>query len=97
MKQKQFAVYMMTNKRKGTIYTGVTNNLSARIWQHKNNVTQGFTKKYNLNKLVYYEQCTDINLAIEREKQIKKWPRQCKLDLIEKFNPEWRDLFKDII
>ena len=75
MSQKYFFIYMMTNKKKGTIYTGVTNNLSNRVWQHKNNILKGFTKKYNLYRLVHYEQYENINSAIEREKQIKKWRR----------------------
>ena len=82
----------MTNKRRGTLYTGVTSDLSTRIWQHKNNLIEGFTKKYKLHKLVYYEQHENINSAIEREKQIKKWQRQWKLELIEKLNPHWKDL-----
>ena len=97
MKQKHFYIYMMTNKRKGTIYTGVTNDLTVRVWQHKNNIFEGFTKKYKLYKLVHYEQYEDINSAIEREKQVKKWRRQWKLELIEKLNPEWNDLYEDIM
>ena len=92
MIKKQFFIYIMTNKRRGTLYTGVTSDLSTRIWQHKNNLIEGFTKKYKLHKLVYYEQHENINSAIEREKQIKKWQRQWKLELIEKLNPHWKDL-----
>ena len=94
---KQSFLYIMSNKKKGTIYVGVTGNLSARVWEHKNNVIEGFTKKYNLHKLVYFEQCEDIRVAIQREKQIKKWKRGWKLELIEKLNPNWKDLYEEIV
>ena len=87
----------MANKRNGTLYTGVTNNLSARIWQHKNNVIGGFTSRYNIHKLVYFEKCGSISSAIQREKQIKKWCRKWKLELIEKLNPNWDDLYESIV
>jgi len=85
------AVYIMTNNS-GTLYIGVTRNLPQRVWQHKNKLLPGFTKKYNIDELVYYEQTTNIVSAIEREKQLKKWRRGKKIKLIEKDNPEWKDL-----
>ena len=86
----------MTNKKKGTLYTGVTNNLLTRVWQHKNTLIEGFTKRYSLWILVYFEQYSCTQLAIKREKQIKNWQRKWKLELIEKVNPKWRDLYEDI-
>ena len=93
---KQYYVYIITNKRNGTIYIGVTNNLKQRIQQHKDKIVEGFTKKYSLDKLVYYEQTECIISAIEREKQLKKWNRKWKLSLIEKNNPKWKDLFNSL-
>ena len=81
----------MTNKS-GTLYTGVTNNLERRVFEHKNRLVDGFTKKYNITKLVYFEETSDISAAIYREKQIKGWARQKKIALIESMNPDWRDL-----
>ena len=77
----------------GTLYIGVTSNLVKRVYEHKNNIIEGFTKKYNTHKLVYYETTNDIESAIKREKQLKKWNRKWKMNLIEKNNPEWRDLY----
>jgi len=94
--EKQFYVYILANKRNGTLYLGVTSDLVKRVWQHKNNLTEGFTKKYGIKKLVYYEVYQDIVNAIEREKQLKKWKRVWKLELIEEKNAEWRDLYVDI-
>jgi len=94
--EKQFYVYILANKRNGTLYLGVTSDLVKRVWQHKNNLTEGFTKKYGIKKLVYYEVYQDIVNAIEREKQLKKWKRLWKLELIEEKNAEWRDLYVDI-
>ena len=94
---KQPVVYIMASKRNGTLYTGVTGDLPARVWQHKNNAAEGFTKKYSVHKLVYVEQHEDMPSAIKREKQIKKWHRQWKLELIERQNPTWRDLYEDIV
>lgn len=94
---QQAFVYIMANKRNGTIYIGVTNNLSNRVWQHKQNVIESFTKKYSIHRLIYFEQHGSIHLAIEREKQIKKWRRQWKLELIERANPGWSDLYDSII
>ena len=85
------AVYIMTNNSR-TLYVGVTNNLPRRVWEHKNKLFPGFTKKYNIDKLVYYEQTTNIVIAIEREKQLKKWRRKKKIGLIEENNPGWDDL-----
>ena len=97
MTQKLPAVYIMANKRNGTIYTGVTANIPARVWQHKNNAVTGFTKKHRLHLLVYYEMHQDIISAATREMQIKKWLRKWKLELIENANPYWRDLYEDIL
>ena len=77
------------------MYIGVTNDLERRIYEHKNKIIEGFTKKYNVNKLVYYEQTTDVEAAIEREKQLKGWKREKKNNLVETINPEWRDLSED--
>ncbi|MFH1225744.1 MAG: GIY-YIG nuclease family protein [bacterium] len=95
-KEKCCAVYIMANKHSTTLYTGVTSNLLKRIWEHKNKAVKGFTHQYNINKLVYYELFGDITLAIEREKQIKNLVRRKKDDLINKENPEWRDLSDDL-
>ena len=81
----------MTNKS-GTLYTGVTNNLERRIYEHKHHLVKGFTNKYNIDKLIYFEETSDINAAISREKQIKGWLRKKKIALIESMNPEWKDL-----
>ena len=91
------AVYILANRKNGTIYVGVTSDLIKRIWQHKNNITEGFTKKYSVHSLVYYEQHHDIVSAIQREKYIKKWKRAWKIALIEATNPEWLDLYPNII
>jgi putative endonuclease len=90
-------VYILTSQRNGTLYTGVTSNLPQRIWQHKNHLLDGFSKKYNVTILVYFEVHNDIEEAIVREKQIKIWKRQWKLNLIEKENPEWKDLYHSIL
>ena len=98
MCEKQPVVYMMASKRNGTLYIGVTSNLPARVWQHKNDVVEdGFTQRYGVHKLVYYELHGDMESAIFREKQMKKWNRKWKLALIEKDNAEWRDLHDDIV
>lgn len=93
----QPVVYILTNQKNGTLYIGVTTNLIQRIWQHKNKVTEGFSLQYNLNLLVYYELHEDINNAILREKQLKKWRRQWKINLINKQNSSWQDLWDQII
>jgi putative endonuclease len=94
---KQYYVYILASKRNGTLYIGVTNNLLKRVYEHKNNLIKGFTQKYNVHNLVYYEQHNDIGKAITREKQMKKWKRQWKIELIEKSNPQWNDLYNDAI
>jgi putative endonuclease len=91
------AVYIMTNQRNGTLYTGVTSNLSQRVWQHKNDTFEGFSKNYRTKMLVWYELGGSIEGAIMREKQIKRWNRIWKLRLIESMNPEWRDLAEDVL
>jgi len=88
---KQYYVYIMTNKSR-TLYTGVTNDLERRVYEHKQKLVPGFTSKYNITRLVYFETTEDIRAAIEREKQIKGWLRSKKVALIESENPEWRDL-----
>ena len=90
-------VYILTNKPDGTLYIGVTSNLSARIFQHKNDLVDGFSKKYNLHLLVYYEVHENMYSAITREKCLKKWNRDWKIQLIESVNPAWRDLYTEII
>lgn len=94
---KQPAIYIVTNKRNGTLYTGTTAYLTQRIYQHKNPIKDCFTKRYGCNQLVYYELFHIMNDAIDRETQIKKYSRKKKLQLIEKMNPEWRDMYTDII
>jgi len=94
---KQSYVYILFNKRNGTLYTGVTSNLIKRVYEHKDKLTEGFTSKYGVDKLGYYEVYADIRLAIEREKQIKGGSRKKKLELIETMNPEWNDLYESII
>ena len=89
---KQYYIYIMTNNSK-TLYIGVTSNLRNRIWQHKNKTVEGFTKKYNITKLIYFEQTENVRSAIEREKQLKGWVRKKKISLIESKNPEWKDLY----
>jgi len=89
---KQYYVYIMTNKLDSVLYTGVTSDLVKRVYVHKSKLIEGFTKKYNVNKLVYYEVLDDISDAIEREKQIKSGKRQRKIDLISNKNPAWKDL-----
>ncbi len=94
---KNPAVYLMTNRKNGTLYTGVTSDLPRRIWQHKNGITEGFCSKYNLTMLVYFELYEDMYAAISREKQIKAGSRKAKLKLIDHMNPGWRDLYPDIL
>ena len=94
---KKGYVYILFSKKNGTLYTGVTSNLVKRVYEHKNKFVKGFTKQYSVDKLGYYEIFEDITSAIKREKQIKKYYRKQKLDLIETFNPEWNDLYYEII
>jgi len=96
MLKKEYCVYIMTNKNHTTLYTGVTNNLTRRVYEHKHHLTKGFSDKYNLEYLVYYETTNDVQAAILREKQIKGGSRKKKVDLINNFNLEWRDLYQDI-
>jgi putative endonuclease len=93
--EKHAAVYILASRRNGTLYTGVTSNLLRRVWEHKNGRVEGFTRNYGVSILVYCEWHDDIRSAIEREKQIKKWRRSWKLAMIERENPEWRDLSED--
>jgi len=94
---KQSYTYIMTNEYNTTLYIGVTNDLIRRVYEHKNKLIDGFTKTYNLNKLVYFEQFDDIANAIEREKNLKNWHRNWKFNLIKEFNPEYNDLYNDIL
>ena len=94
---KQPAVYIVASKRNGTLYIGVTSNLQQRVWQHSNESTAGFTNKYKVHMLVYYELHLDMVSAITREKQIKKWNRAWKLELVEEKNPDWKDLWEEIV
>lgn len=93
----QPCIYILASKRNGTLYIGVTSNLIKRIWEHKSNLVEGFTKQYQVHDLVWYEISENMESAIIREKQLKEWKRQWKLDLIEKFNPYWNDLYQTII
>lgn len=92
-----YYVYILTSKRNGTLYIGVTNDLSRRVWQHKEGLLPGFTKKYGVKMLVHYEEYYDIRDAIAREKVLKNWSRLWKLRIIEEKNPEWRDLYEDFV
>jgi len=94
--EKKYWVYLLSNKRNGAIYTGVTNNLYKRVYEHKKNMVKGFTKKYKIHNLVYYEEYENSEEAIAREKQLKKWMRSWKKNLIEKENPKWIDLYNDL-
>ena len=96
MQDRQSYVYLLTNKYNTVLYTGVTSDLKKRVWQHKEKLIEGFTKKYHVDKLVYYEVFADIREAIAREKQIKGGSRQKKVDLIQGMNPVWRDLYDEL-
>ena len=91
-KMKTYHVYILSNKRNGTLYIGITNNLERRVYEHKHNLIDGFTKKYQIHKLVYFEETNDITSALQREKELKKWSRLWKIRLIEKENRNWHDL-----
>jgi len=93
---RQYYVYIMTNKKNAVVYTGIANDLKRRIYEHKKKLTEGFTKKYNITKLVYYEIFSDVENAILREKQIKGGSRQKKVELINSMNKEWRDLYEQL-
>jgi putative endonuclease len=94
---KQPAVYILTSKRNGTLYIGVTSDLVKRIWEHKNNMVDGFTMHYGVHRLVWYELHESMESAITKEKHLKEWKRKWKLELIEKMNPQWDDLYNVII
>lgn len=94
---KNYYVYILATQLNGTLYIGVTNDLVRRVYEHKNNFVSGFSKQYHVHKLVYYEETTDIKSAIMREKQLKKWNRDWKIALIESKNPNWDDLYNEII
>lgn len=91
-----FYIYILASQRNGTLYIGVTSNLVQRVWQHKTKAVEGFTKQYGVDKLMYFESCDSPEGAIVREKRLKKWNRAWKINLIEKTNPKWRDLYEDI-
>ena len=93
--ERTYCVYILASKRNGTLYIGITNNLARRVYEHKEKLVKGFTQRYNVSMLVYYEVHGDVRAAIQREKQLKKWNRSWKLRLIEKYNPEWIDLYRD--
>lgn len=94
---KQAGVYILASKRNGTLYIGVTSDLVKRIWEHKNNMIEGFTKQYNVHRLVWYELHENMEAAITREKRLKNWRRKWKLELIENSNPKWLDLYYTIV
>lgn len=94
---KQPAVYILCSKRNGTLYTGVTSDLVKRIWQHKSDLVEGFTSKYGVHQLVWFELHEHMMTAIQREKTLKKWKRSWKIQLIEASNPEWKDLYPDLL
>ena len=93
---KRYFVYILASQRNGTLYVGSTSNLIQRIWQHKNGTFSGFTSKYRVHQLMYYEEHSTIVEMVRRERRLKNWCRKWKLDLVEKFNPTWRDLYQDI-
>ena len=95
MKQHQYYVYMLSSRNNKVLYIGMTNSLQRRMYEHKHHLVEGFTDKYNVTKLIYFEETSDANAAIEREKQLKKWRREKKNQLIESMNPNWNDLSDD--
>jgi len=94
--QKRFTIYILASKRNGTLYIGVTSDLAKRVWEHKNHLAEGFTRKYGVDRLVYYETHETAESAIAREKKLKKWNRAWKIRLIEKDNPNWHDLYEEL-
>jgi putative endonuclease len=92
-----YYVYILANKKDGVLYIGVTGDLIKRVYEHKNNLVEGFTQKYHVHQLVHFDETPDIESAITREKQMKKWRRQWKIELIEQSNPEWKDLYQDLV
>jgi len=97
MNDRYYFVYILCSKPFGTLYTGVTNDVIRRVYEHKNKLADGFTKKYSIDRLVYYEIHQSAEAAITREKQIKHWPRSFRINLIEKMNPTWKDLYKELV
>jgi len=97
MGEKLYFVYILANKRYGTLYTGVTGDITGRIYEHKNHLLPGFTSRYGVDMLVWYEAHANVHAAIEREKKIKRWNRDWKIQLIEKMNPDWEDLYLRIL
>jgi len=96
MKQRYYYVYILSNKYNNVLYVGITNDLIRRVYEHKNKLVEGFTEKYNIDKLVYYELFNDPINAITREKQLKGYSRKKKVELINSFNPEWKDLYENL-
>ncbi|HUD50586.1 GIY-YIG nuclease family protein [Parvibaculum sp.] len=94
---KSYYVYILANGRNGTLYIGVTNDIVRRIAEHKSGQAKGFTKRYDVTQLVWFDETPDVNAAIQREKTMKRWPRAYKLNVIEEMNPQWRDLYDDLI
>jgi putative endonuclease len=92
-----YFVYVLASRKNGTLYVGVTNDLIRRVYEHRNDLVEGFTKRYGVHLLVYHESTSDVAAAIQREKQIKKWNRAWKIELIEQLNPEWRDLYNELV
>ena len=97
MPEKIPCVYILASKRNGTLYIGVTSNLPQRVWRHKTNLIEGFTARYDVHRLVWYEVHPTIEGAIKREKQLKEWKRPWKIRLVEEFNPQWKDLYNEIL
>jgi putative endonuclease len=94
---KAFYIYILANQKHGTLYIGMTNNLVRRVYEHKSGLVKGFTQKYKLHRLVYFEICDAALAAIQREKTLKKWPREWKLNAIERENPNWQDLYSSLL
>ena len=95
--KKSYYVYILASRRNGTLYIGITSDLTRRIWEHKKKLVKGFTEKYDVDKLVHFEEYNDVNVAIQREKRLKEGKRKWKLSLIEKDNPDWKDLYSNIV
>ena len=95
--EKKPCVYLLASKRDGTLYVGVTSDIIKRVWEHKNDLVNGFSKRYRVHLLVWYEQHLEMTTAIQREKVIKKWKREWKINLIEEQNPEWEDLYESLL